>query len=55
MFVKFKQIYRSVIKIFFGVKFLCLEIRIRQKMDNLDVGPLSVENEALLNCSFTSY
>ena len=24
------------------------------KMDNLDVWPLSVENEALLTCNFTS-
>ena len=55
MFVKFKRICESVIEVFLGVKFLCLEIRIRQKLDNLsDVGPLSVENEALLKCNFTS-
>ena len=34
------------------MKFLWLETRL--KMDNPDVWPLSVENEALLTCNFTS-
>ena len=29
-------------------------IEIRQEKENLDVWPLSVENEALLTCNFTS-
>ena len=29
-------------------------VRTEVKMDNLDVWPLSVENEALLTCNFTS-
>ena len=37
---------------YFGMKFLLLEIR--QKKENLDVLTLSVENEALLTCNFTS-
>ena len=34
------------------MKSLWLETQL--KMDNLDVWPLSVENEALLTCNFTS-
>ena len=50
MFVKFKKTLRALSR-YFGMKFLLLEIRTEK--ENLDVWPLSVQNEALLTCIFT--
>ena len=38
---------------YFGIKFLSLDDTVKKK-ENLDVWPLSVENDALLTCNFTS-
>ena len=51
MFVKFKRICKSVVEIFWDEVFI---VRNTVKMDSLDVWPLSVVNEALLTCNFTS-
>ena len=52
MFVKFNSVkFKSVIEIFWDEGLI---VRNSKKMENLDVWPLSVENEALLTCNFTS-
>ena len=43
---------KRVIEIFWGEGFM---VRNTVKLDNLDVRPLFVENEALLKCNFTSH
>ena len=51
MFVKFKLNIQSIFEIFWDEMFM---IEIQQKLDDLDVWPLSIENEALLKCNFAS-
>ena len=53
MFVKFKQNLKSVVEIFWNEVFI-IRNTLRKGKLYLDVWPLSVHNEALLTCNFTS-